>query len=57
MDQVTPRLDQEETFEIFLKEPTNDQKYIYPILKNAYYFSPQIDLLEKLINFLIKRQY
>ena len=41
MDQVTPSLDHEETFEIFLKESTNDQKYIYPILKMLIIFHPK----------------
>ena len=41
MDQVTPRLDQEETFEIFLKEPTNDQKIYIPILKMLIIFHPK----------------
>ena len=54
MDQVTPRLDQEETFEIFLKEPTNDQKIYISNFENAYYFSPQIDLLEKIDKFFDK---
>ena len=54
MDQVIPRLDQEETFEIFLKEPTNDQKIYISNFENAYYFSPQIDLLEKIDKFFDK---
>ena len=54
MDQVTPSLDHEETFEIFLKESTNDQKIYLSNFENAYYFSPQIDLLEKIDKFFDK---
>ena len=44
----------EETFEIFLKESTNDQKIYIHNFENAYYFSPQIDLLEKIDKFFDK---
>jgi superfamily II DNA helicase RecQ len=48
MEQVTPIVDQEETFEILLKEGKNEQIKLRSNYENSYYFSPQIDLLEKI---------